>query len=370
MSSFSVGTKKCKKCGANLLNSRKYKVAVILPSGRWKTKTVESLELARSLEAKYRDDLVRKGELGLLKAPLIDEVWESLYEEAKRTLKHPSHPEKRWRCHVRPYFTGWRLDAITPRDVQKFITELSKKRIHKKNLDKKAGTKQMATSTLVSCVKLLGRLFNHAIGVGMYDGDNPVRRVKLPKFNNQVTNPLTKDELERLLATLDEWPNRLVALALELCLITGKRTGEVFLLTWDNIDLENGLLRFQVKSQIHGEYQWLPITRRMGEILDEARRQMKADVPLVFHTETGKRIHYRAIWLRIKKTAKLRGEIRPHDLRHTFASRLACSGEVDIYTIQKLLGHKTISMTQRYAHLMDSVLRQGLGVAERVLGIK
>lgn len=366
-SSFIVGTKKCKKCGTNLSNSRKYKVAVKLPSGKWKTKTVESLELARSIEAKYRDDLIRKGELGLLKAPLIDEVWESLYEEAKRTLKHPSHPEKRWRCHVEPYFSGWRLDAITPRDVQKFITTLSKKRIPKKNLDKKAGTKTMATATLVSCVKLLGRIFNHAIEVGMYNGDNPVRRVKLPKFNNQVTNPLTDDELKSFLHVLNVWPNRMIALAFELCLITGKRTGEVFRLRWENVDLQNELIRFNVKSQVHGDFQWLPITRRIKEILTQAKQERKANSPLVFHTESGKRIHYRAIWLRIKKAAMLRDEIRPHDLRHTFASRLACSGEVDIYTIQKLLGHKTITMTQRYAHLMDKVLRNGLEVADQII---
>lgn len=365
--SFSIGTKKCTKCGANLLNSRKYKVVVKLPSGKWKTKTVESLELARSIEAKYRDDLIRKKELGLLKAPLINEVWESLYEEAKRTIKHPSHPEKRWRCHVEPYFSGCRMDTITPRDVQKFIVSLSKKQVLKNNLNKKAGTKPMATATLVSCVKLLGRLFNHAIEVGMYDGDNPVRKVKLPRFNNQVTNALTDDELVSFLKTLSEWPNRMVALAFELCLITGKRTGEVFQLTWDNIDLETNQIRFQVKSQIHGEHQWFPITNRIKDILIEAKAEKKYETPLVFHTSTGKRIHYRALWYRIKKAAKLRKEIRPHDLRHTFASRLACSGEVDIYTIQKLLGHKTIGMTQRYAHLMDKVLKKSLDVADSLL---
>lgn len=364
---FVVGTKRCKRCGASLLNSRKYKVRVKLPSGRWKTKTVDTLELARSIEAKYRDDLLRKGELGIVKAPLLDEVWGSFYEEAKRTLKHPSYPEKRWRCHVEPYFSGWRLDAITPRDVQQFITSLSKKRIPRKQLDKNAGTKVMATSTLVSCVKVLGRLFNYAVEVGMYNGENPVRRVSLPKFNNQVTNPLTDDELQRLLATLDNWPNRMAALAFELCLITGKRTGEVFRLTWDQVDLHNLEIRFAIKSQVRGDYQWLPISGRMEEIIVKAKQLATAETPLVFHTKTGKRIHYRAIWLRLKSTAELRDEIRPHDLRHTFASRLASSGQVDIYTIQKLLGHKTISMTQRYAHLMDNVLRGGLETAERLL---
>ena len=86
----------------------------------------------------------------------------------------------------------------------------------------------------------------------------------------------------------------------------------------------------------------------------------------MFHTIQGKQIHYHSIWVRIKAKAKLRECIRPHDLRHTFASRLASSGEVDIFTLQNLLGHKTISMTKRYAHLMDDALKRGICVADKV----
>lgn len=367
-SNHAVGTKKCAKCGANLLTLRKYKVRIKLPSGRWKTKTVDNLELARSIEAKYKDDLLRQGELGMVRAPRIEEVWESFYAQCKRTLKHPGYYEKRWRCHVEPYFTGMRLDTITPKEVNAFIVHLGKKRVPVSRKAPERGLKPLATSTLVSCVKFVGRLFSHAQAVSMYLDDNPVRKVKLPAFDNAVDNPLTDDELVRFLEVLRSWPNRLVALALELCLITGKRTGEVFSLTWDNVDTERGLMSFSVKSQRLNERQRLPMSPRVRQLLQEAARHRVGSSPLVFHTSTGKRIQYRAIWLRIKKAAGLRQEVRPHDLRHTFATRLACSGEVDIYTIQKLLGHKTIAMTQRYAHLMDETLLKGLGIAERALG--
>ena len=367
-SNHKVGTKRCKGCGANLLTFRKYKVRMKLPSGRWKTKTVESLELARSIEAKYRDDLLRQGELGMVRAPRIEEVWESFYSQCKRTLKHPGYYEKRWRCHVEPYFTGMRLDAITPKEVNAFIVHLGKKRVPVARKAPDRGSKPLATSTLVSCVKLLGRLFSHARAVSMYLDDNPVRKVKLPAFDNSVDNPLSDDELVRFLEVLRSWPNRMVALALELCLITGKRTGEVFSLTWDDVNMEQNLMRFAVKSRKQNERQRLPMSSRARQVLEEAAQHRLGRCSLVFHTNNGKRIHYRAIWLRIKKAAGLRNEVRPHDLRHTFATRLASSGEVDIYTIQKLLGHKTIAMTQRYAHLMDETLLKGLGVAERALG--
>ncbi|WP_407681921.1 tyrosine-type recombinase/integrase [Pseudodesulfovibrio portus] len=65
-----------------------------------------------------------------------------------------------------------------------------------------------------------------------------------------------------------------------------------------------------------------------------------------------------------KIPGKLRHEIRPHDLRHTFASRLVSTDKVDLYTLQHILGHKTVSMTQRYAQLADESVKRGMSVAD------
>ena len=67
---------------------------------------------------------------------------------------------------------------------------------------------------------------------------------------------------------------------------------------------------------------------------------------------------------RIKKAAGLPKDFRPlHGLRHTYASMLASSGQVDLYTLQKLLTHKSAAMTQRYAHLRDDALRRASDLA-------
>jgi integrase len=67
---------------------------------------------------------------------------------------------------------------------------------------------------------------------------------------------------------------------------------------------------------------------------------------------------------RIKRAAGLPKDFRPlHGLRHTFASMLASSGQVDLYTLQKLLTHKNPVMTQRYAHLRDEALRRASDLA-------
>jgi integrase len=56
-----------------------------------------------------------------------------------------------------------------------------------------------------------------------------------------------------------------------------------------------------------------------------------------------------------------------HGLRHSYASALASSGEVDLYTLQKLMTHKSPQMTQRYAHLRDETLRRGADVMSRIV---
>ena len=80
-----------------------------------------------------------------------------------------------------------------------------------------------------------------------------------------------------------------------------------------------------------------------------------------------KRVDIRKGVDRIKKRAGLPKEFRGmHGLRHVFASRLASSGKVDLYRIQKLLTHKSPQMTQRYAHLSNEVLREASEVMDYI----
>lgn len=366
-SNHSIGTKKCKNCESSLQSRRRYRVRIKLPSGKWKTRTVDSLELARDIEAKWRIAVVREEEFGKPRAPLVDEVWEALHEHNQMILKHPDYHESKWRCHLAPTLSGKRMDAITTRDVQKLLGALLEKKSFRTRQDRTRGTKKLSLSTICSCIKLLSRIYSFANQTEMYTGRNPVNGCTLPRFDNRVTNPLSDDELSRFLHTLETWPNRMAALAFQFCLLTGKRTGEVFKLKWQDVDMTKGLVRFHTKSMSRNHTQTLPLPQRVLGILAEAKEAAHTKSDYVFHTKAGKVICYRPIWLRMKKASGLRTEIRPHDLRHTFATRLANSGEVDIYTLQRILGHKTISMTQRYAHLMDESLLNGLTVASEHL---
>jgi integrase len=133
----------------------------------------------------------------------------------------------------------------------------------------------------------------------------------------------------------------------------------LFLLKWDDVDLENGWK--DLIDTKGGKDNTLPISDKALDIILKARECLPyPECPYVFPNRFGnKRTTIGNTWTRIKKRAKISPKFRFHGLRHTFASYLASSGKVSMYTLQKLLTHKTPMMTQRYAHLFDQTMRDG-----------
>jgi integrase len=150
------------------------------------------------------------------------------------------------------------------------------------------------------------------------------------------------------------------------------RRGELFKLKWEDVDFERGFI--QIRDPKGGPDQKIPLNNAAREVLASHPR---SDSSYIFFGRGGKqRKEMRAPVNRIRKRAKLPKGFRPfHGLRHVYASMLASSGKVDMYTLQKLLTHKSPQMTQRYAHLKDETLKRasdlaGSLVAEAVKGTK
>lgn len=135
-----------------------------------------------------------------------------------------------------------------------------------------------------------------------------------------------------------------------LSLHTGMRRGEVFSLTWANIDLDLKLLTVSGETAKSSHTRHIPLNRIAQETLADWRDQAPDPEGLVFPGASGERFNNtRRSWTGVLKAAKITG-FRWHDLRHTFASRLVMAG-VDLNTVRELLGHSSIAMTLRYAHL-------------------
>lgn len=140
---------------------------------------------------------------------------------------------------------------------------------------------------------------------------------------------------------------------MKIALHSGLRRGEIFRLTWDDIDFTHGFI--YLRNPKGGEDQRVPLNA-------ETRKVIQAQIhdgPYIFPGMQGRqRVEARRGLNRIKELAGLPEKFRPlHGLRHTFASLQASAG-VDLYHLQKLLTHHDPTMTQRYAHLADRTLRQ------------
>ncbi|WP_457788342.1 tyrosine-type recombinase/integrase [Pseudomonas sp. PL-6] len=226
-------------------------------------------------------------------------------------------------------------------------------------------------------VRLKG-LLSRAVEWGMLDQHplTKVRRLKVDKRGR--VRFLAPDEESRLRAALDDrqeqiraerdsanrWREerrqppladlRAVAFAdhlkplVLLSLNTGMRRGEVFNLTWADVDLQNKLLTVVGDGAKSGQTRHIPLNREALAILTDWKP--KDATGHVFPGKDGQRLdNVKKSWTGLLELAKVSG-FRWHDLRHTFASKLVMAG-VPLNTVRELLGHSDIAMTLRYAHL-------------------
>jgi len=224
--------------------------------------------------------------------------------------------------------------------------------------------------TVKHVLQLLKRIINFGVNKGLCQGLN--FKIEMPKVHNLKTEDLTKGQLRRFFEAIDKDEDIQAANILRMALFTGMRRGELFKLKWEDVDFERGFI--QIRDPKGGPDQKIPLNNAAREVLASHPR---SDSPYIFFGRGGKqRTEMRAPVNRIRKRAKLPEGFRPfHGLRHVYASMLVSSGKVDMYTLQKLLTHKSPQMTQRYAHLRDETLKRasdlaGSLVAEAVKGKK
>lgn len=145
------------------------------------------------------------------------------------------------------------------------------------------------------------------------------------------------------------------------------RRAEIRNLKWADVDSDRGFI--VLRDPKSGEDERIPMSDAAAEML-EAHPSAEGN-PYVFSGEKGGPRGLRQIVEssgKIRDAAGLPKDFRPnHGLRHTFASHLASSGEVDLYTLQKMMTHKSPMMTQRYAHLRDDALKRGSNVMSRIV---
>ena len=174
---------------------------------------------------------------------------------------------------------------------------------------------------------------------------------------------LTKAQVAAVIDAMDHQKDRTVIDILSFIIWTGCRGGEARAARWDQFDLEEGIWHKQATDTKQNKVHRVRLSPQALSVL-ERRREACDGKGYVFPSRTGEPITYKRysrVWHDIREAAGL-GDVRPHDLRHTFASFAAAAG-LDMRTVGALLGHSSTKTTDRYVHLFDENLK---GAAEKV----
>lgn len=242
-----------------------------------------------------------------------------------------------------PYFGEYYITKITPLLVERFIT----KRVND-------GVKKSTINRDLSCLK---KMFNKAIDWN-YVNENPLKKVKMFSEKDSVRDRILSEEEEaQLLKKSSEHLRLIIVIALN----TGMRLGEILNLQWNQVDLRNR--RIRVEKTKSGSSRSIPINDVLLEEL-QILRSRDGQTPCLFaNSNTGKPLTTtKTAFNAACRRSGIKG-LWFHDLRRTFAQRLLQNG-VDIITVQNLLGHHSVVVTERYLHTNEDTMRRAVELLE------
>ena len=209
--------------------------------------------------------------------------------------------------------------------------------------------KPLGPSTVKRYLTVLAGAMTTAVKDWFWMESNPCSKVRRPPEPRGRIRFLDGDERRRLLAACKASRFARLYPLVVMALCTGARQTELTHLRWKDVDLERG------KAVLHetknGERRTLAITGLAATVMAAWHQERRLDTDLVFPDRRGRSSFPRKAWEDAVQDAGIT-DFRFHDLRHTFASYLAMSGAT-LAELAEALGHKSLSMVKRYAHLAE-----------------
>ncbi|MHC4521848.1 MAG: tyrosine-type recombinase/integrase [Planctomycetota bacterium] len=217
-------------------------------------------------------------------------------------------------------------------------------------------------ATVNRTLALLKHMFKEGVEYEMVSEEvfNKVRKVKLVKENNRRLRYLSQEECKELIDACSPHLKPIVITALN----AGMRLGEILNLKWEQVDLKHGFIL--LSDTKNGERREIPINYTLRATLEAMPHGPES--LYVFTNKDGN--PFKSVSTSFPAACYKAGikDFRFHDLRHTFASQLVMS-DVSIQKVMKLLGHKTLTMTLRYAHLAPSHLVEAVRILDKNNGV-
>ena len=289
----------------------------------------------------------------LKKAPTISKALDAFFDEHVNRHLKPSTVENYQlmrRVHLEPAFGKFKLSDITRECVAKF---------HAKYQDEPYGGNKL--------LAILSKFFNWCEQKELITlGANPCKHIQ--KFKEPSRERfLSSSEIKRLLLVLDTATDEKLATtaavnAIRLLMLTGARRNEILTLRWDFIDLTQHVINLPDSKT--GK-KTIMLSDTAVKLLRTIERNSNPYV-ISGQNENTHLVNIKSAWQRIRKAAGLE-DVRLHDLRHTYAS-MAINNGVPLELISKLLGHKQLKTTLRYAHLQNDTLKMTANLVDKGIG--
>ena len=271
----------------------------------------------------------------------VDEMIDRYLTGAKLTKVQDDHTGlhlRRWKAEI-----GYMLLADVNADAITLIKE--------KLLNEEFRGKPRSPTTVLRYMASLSTVFTTAVRDWAWLEDSPMKNIKKPTAARGRVRFLSDDERERLLIACQESRNKLLYMCVILAISTGMRQAELFGLKWADVNLkERYIILHETKN---GERRRVPLAGLVLELLQEHAKVRRLDTPLLFPGIKNPLtpIDLQTPWETARKNAGIT-DFTWHDLRHCTASYLAMNG-ASLAEIAEILGHKTLQMVKRYAHLSD-----------------
>jgi len=302
----------------------------------------------------------------------VSQFWTDHYfpqtqrDKAVMTAKTEEHLFRRW---IQPTLGDIPLRDVKAADVVRLKNSVldAPPLVKFKGLDPETIAQRPKGRSPRTCEYVLvvtQQLFNQASSLGILNGKNPVSLVKKPKVANERKRFLTHAEAEELLDVMKGHSEQMHDICL-LSLRAGLRAGEIFNLCWADVDFnrENLLIRDTKGGRDRAAY----LTPDLLAMLKSQPRTGGTGAEQIFKDKNGNKLKevsrtFDRVVARLGWNDGLedrRHKACFHSLRHSFASQLV-EGGTNLHVVRELLGHSTLRMTERYAHVSPGLARRAV----------